>query len=143
MQKYPALVKEMNLKIRQESLDQDYINKLSEEEKAWLNQFNKEFVLADFRDKKDRLHPKEYITKKVKTTGKKKKVDIYKKDCEDRNNSRNRDAYSITKINNMLKGEDLFVYADHNNRSTNPNDTENVLIDYLDQLRNTDSDTDK
>ncbi len=135
---------EMNLKIRQEEIQIDYLNKLNDKEKAWLNQFNKEFVLASFKkeDKKERLHPVVYVTKKVKTTGKKKKVDVYKKDCEDRNNSRNRDSYGITKINNMLKGEKGLI-AVENNRSTNLHETENTLIEYLDNLGDTSNDTDK
>ncbi len=141
MHKYPALVKEMNLKIRQEELDQDYISKLNDAEKAWLNQFNKEYVCSDFRtEDKDgkkikRIHPKKFITKKVKSTGKKKKVDVYKKECGDRNNSRNRDSLGITKINNMLKGEDSFINADLINRSTNYEQTEDALIAYIDQKK--------
>jgi hypothetical protein len=133
----------MNLKIRQEEIEVDYLDKLNDKEKAWLNQFNKEFVLASFKkeDKKDRLHPVVYVTKKVKTTGKKKKIDVYKKDCEDRNNSRNRDSYGITKINNMLKGEKGLI-AVENNRSTNLHETENTLIEYLDQ-RESGSNTEK
>lgn len=141
--KYPGLVKEMNLKIRQELIDQDYINKLSEDEKKWLNQFNKEYITADFRDKKNRLHPKKYTSKTLKSNGQKKKIDIYKKDCEDKNNSRNRDAYSITKVNNMLKGDEAFPAIDIDNRSTNYHDTEDALIDYLDNLSNTSKDTSK
>lgn len=125
----------MNLKIRQEELDQDYIHLLSDEEKEWLNQFNKEYVLADFRGKPtERLHPKKTITRVTKTSGRKKKVDIFKKDCEDKNNARNRDAYAITKVNNMLKDDANFAVAELINRSTNYQDTENSLIELLDDL---------
>lgn len=125
-------MKELNLKVRQEIIEIDYLNKLSPEEKAWLNQFNKEYVNADFSDKKNRLHPKEYTTKVVKSTGRKRRVDLAKQDCERMNNNRNIDAYSVTKVNNMLKGETSFGSAEQSNRSTSVNETEDVLIDLLD-----------
>jgi hypothetical protein len=73
--KFPALNKQYNLKSRSDLLECDYIHKLNDEEKAFLNKFNEEFVNASFeKDNKKNLH---------------KTADL-KKDCYDRNNARNR-----------------------------------------------------
>jgi hypothetical protein len=86
---YPGLEPEYNLKIRQEELYIDYKNKLSEDEKRWLNKFNEEYVSAslDTKKLKNNLHR----TKKLK------------KDCQDRNNNRNADVYGNEKKNNNLR----------------------------------------
>jgi hypothetical protein len=57
---YPALQPELNLRSRWELIDYDYIDKLSPEEKAWLNKFTAEYVNADFDRKnvKNNLHNK-------------------------------------------------------------------------------------
>ena len=75
-EKYPALKPEFNLKTRYELIDYDYINKLSEDEKKWLNKFTEEYTNAslDTKNPKKNLHK----TKKLR------------KDCYDRNNARNR-----------------------------------------------------
>lgn len=75
--KYSALDPTVNLKTRYELIaDYDYIDKLSEEEKAWLNKFTKEYVNADLDTKKTsrNLHKNKEL----------------RKDCYDRNNARNR-----------------------------------------------------
>ena len=86
LQLYPALKKEYNLVIRQDCFDQDYINKLSPDEKDWLNRFNEEYINANFKHKGRRLHR----TKKLK------------RDCENRNNMRNRDIYGLAKRDGRL-----------------------------------------
>lgn len=114
--KYRGLEKKLNLKIRQELIDQDYIKKLSKEEKEWLNKFNLEYVAADFRHEEP-LHK----TKKLK------------KKCEDSNNARNRDSYSVTKSNNMLKGMNKKTSPIlDSNRSTNLREVEETLIKIID-----------
>lgn len=76
--KYPAFSKRHNLRIRQEELnDFDYLDKLSEKEKEWMNKFLEEYVNDDFRHSGKKLH-----TGKLKT------------DCHSRNNLRNKDALS-------------------------------------------------
>jgi hypothetical protein len=75
--KYPALDPSLNLKSRQHLIsDCDYLHKLDEETKAYLNKFNEEYVNASF-DHDDPLHNTPEL----------------KKDCTDRNNARNRDLY--------------------------------------------------
>ena len=45
--KNPALRPELNLRTRYELIDYDYVTKLSEEDKAWLNKFTEEYVNAN------------------------------------------------------------------------------------------------
>lgn len=73
--KYPALSKGFNLKTRSNLIDYDYLDKLSDKEKAFLNAFTSEYINADMKHHGKKLHK----TKKLR------------KDCFDRNNSRNRD----------------------------------------------------
>lgn len=69
---------------------------------CWLNNFNLEYVQANFNHEGKRLHKKKMKTKIVKSTGKKRKFDVGKKEVQDANNARNRDAFSVTKSNNIL-----------------------------------------
>src|SRR5271165_6149819 len=59
---YPALDPKLNLKTRYELFDADYIDKLSEKEKQWLNDFNNEYLNADFKtnveEGRKRIHRK-------------------------------------------------------------------------------------
>ena len=94
--KYPALEPKLNLKTRQELIDYDYVSKLSESEKAWLNKFTEEYVITnlDRVDLENNLHN----TKKLK------------QDCDRRNNQRKQDAYTLSKVSNMLFGiEDAMI----------------------------------
>lgn len=111
--KFPALDKKYNLKTRQDLIDYDYIDKLTDKEKAFLNSFTEEYVGANFKHKGKKLH-------KSKTK---------KKDCFDRNNSRNRDIYTISKANDMLKELDKKVDA---KIKTTADDVENQLIEQID-----------
>lgn len=117
---YRGLVKKKNLKIRQELIEtDDYLHKLNHEEKEWLNKFNLEYVSADFR-------PAPGHTKKLHKTKK------LRKSCTDANNHRNNDVYSVSKTNNMLKGEKKIDPGMNLNRSTNPKEVEDVLITVID-----------
>jgi hypothetical protein len=73
--KYPNLKPELNLKTRFELLDMDYIDKLNDSEKEWLNKVMGEYVGASF-DKDNRKNIQ--------------KSKEHKKDSYDRNNARNR-----------------------------------------------------
>lgn len=133
--KYPGLVKEVNLKIRQEHIDQDYIHKLSESEKQWLNNFNEEYVSANFTHPGKRIHPKKVKTRVVKSTGEKKKVDLYKQECEHRNNHRNNDVYAVAKANGILKKEKVGQIHLETNQSLKPGETEDLLNSMIDLKR--------
>ena len=56
--KFPYFVKHYNAKNKQEYLDVDYVDKLSIEEKKFLNKFLGEFYAADldFKDLKKNIH---------------------------------------------------------------------------------------
>lgn len=73
-------------------MDYDYLNKLSEPEKEWLNKFTEEYVHASLNTK----NPKKNLHKN-------KKLRI---DCYNRNNSRNRDMLTRGKVTNKLDGID-------------------------------------
>lgn len=89
--KYPALNPSYNLRTRTDLIDYDYIDKLNDEEKAFLNKFTNEFIGASF-DKED-----------PKKKGKRRKFkNLHKtaelvKSCYDANNSRNRDVLTRAK----------------------------------------------
>lgn len=99
---------------------------------CWLSNFNKEYINADFTHTGKRIHKTKIANKIVIKTGKKKKYDVAKKDCEDRNNARNRDAFTITKANRYLQAEEAAVKLIENTRSTNNNEVEDTLIDLID-----------
>lgn len=71
-----ALKPELNLKSRTDLLDYDYLDKLNDKEKLWLAKFTEEYV----NDHLDR----ENLKKNLHNTK------ALKKDCDDRNNARNR-----------------------------------------------------
>jgi hypothetical protein len=79
--KFPALEKKYNLPSRQELLDFDYLHKLNDKQKEWLNKFVSEEINADFRH-----------SKPLNKTKKQRKA------CYDRNNSRNRDLLTKNKM---------------------------------------------
>lgn len=86
--KYPALDPSLNLKSRTEEIqDIDYIDKLNEKEKIWLNGFLEEWIGANLQHKGKKFHK----------TRKDRKL-VY-----DKNNARNRDAFVTTKIMGKLE----------------------------------------
>lgn len=124
---YPGLDKGVNLKIRHEEMDQDYIHKLSPEEKDWLSRFNEEYIGANFNHKGAILH----------------KTKALKKDCEYRNNHRNAETLAVLKVKGGLVREDINKTNRYDqkfntsifekNRSTNPNEREDALNSIIDQ----------
>lgn len=76
--KYPALDKSVNLRTRIHLIDYDYLDKLSPEEKQWLNKFTDEYVNGNFNRENTRSNLQ------------KGRAPI--KDSDDRNNARNRDV---------------------------------------------------
>jgi hypothetical protein len=119
--KYPGLTKKTSLKIREELLDQDYIDKLSEEDKKWLNQFNEEWIHGRVYKSKDGCYkPKFHKTKRDK------------KRENDANNSRNRDAFGRAKIRGNLVAE----VANSGVKFYESEDTLNTIIDLQDEINN-------
>jgi hypothetical protein len=80
--KYPSLDKKYMPRLRQESMDYDYLDKLNPDELAWLDRFTNEYLNASF--KHDETDIQSY--------------EIYGKDSNDRNNARNRDLYGLLKL---------------------------------------------
>ncbi len=119
---YPGLVKEVNLKIRQDLIDYDYIDKLSHEEKLWLSKFTDEYVGGAFKKDEDGSHSKDNIHS-----------DSQRKDCYDRNNRRNNDIYAIKKSSDMLKdGEAVINYLEGSSSGATKN-VEDTLIEFCDE----------
>lgn len=87
--KYPALEPKFNLKSRADLIDYDYIDKLSDKEKEFLNSFTEEFIGANLKHKGKKLHRSAKM----------------KKDCYDRNNARNRDV--LTKA--AITGKKVYI----------------------------------
>jgi len=117
--KYPGLDKKYNLKIRQELIDQDYIDKLTDEEKDWLSRFNEEYVSANFQHKGKKLHK----TKKQK------------RERYQANNKRNVDIFAVSKANEMLRGEkDIKSVLDKSD--TNASQHEDTMIALIDMKKN-------
>jgi hypothetical protein len=91
-EKYPALKPELNLKTRYELIDYDYIGRLTEEEKQWLNKFTEEYVNAslDSENVENNFHNTQEL----------------KRDCYRRNNARNRDILTRAKASGSYVSTD-------------------------------------
>jgi hypothetical protein len=88
----PGLDKSLHPRTRWESLDADYIDKLSPEEKAFYSKFVDEYYGAALAKESE---PKKW------------KKDLHKtkelrKECRDRNNARNRDLYTISRTHGWV-----------------------------------------
>lgn len=112
-EQYPALKKNLNLKSRQDEIDVDYLNKLSEKEKEWLNKFNEEYVNASL----DRQNFDNNIHNTLEL----------KQSCDRRNNERKECLYTREKAKDNLK-----YLSDENCKTFKINDYENSLIDKID-----------
>ena len=114
--KYPALAKGFNLKLRQDLIDYDYIDKLNDKEKKFLNQFTEEYTNASFKKGKRPLN------KKIQT----------EKDCYDRNNARNRCILTRAKAAGAVINELDDMAKVVKRKTHNP---ENELINKIDKSR--------
>lgn len=74
---HPALHPELNLRSRWELIDYDYIDKLSETDKAWLNKFTDEYVNANFDRKnlKNNLHKTRELISEIDRSNNNRKTD--------------------------------------------------------------------
>ncbi len=102
---------------------------------CWLSDFNLEYISADFSHGGVRIHKVVIEEKFIVSTGKKRKFDIGKKDAQDRNNARNTDAFSVTKANRILEGEEEIERGANKMKSTNYREVEDLLIKLIDLRR--------
>lgn len=118
--KFPALKPELNLKSRTELIDYDYIDKLSEEEKAWLNKFTEEYVNAnlDRKNLENNLHKTRELIK----------------DCDKRNNDWKADILTRSKAS----GQGLYL-EDLKEKNQN---IKSYLGEVTDDLEDTGNDSD-
>lgn len=65
--KYPGLNPKVNTRKRQHLIDQDYVDKLNDEEKAWLNKFNEETISASFKKKDGKFSGNLHKKRSLKT----------------------------------------------------------------------------
>ena len=114
--KNAALKKQYNSKIRQEYLDYDYLDKLNEEEMAWLNNFTEEHLNANF------AHNGEKLIEDPE----------YKKKIYNENNARNRCVYSTQRAQGRLHGIEETFATETKDTVVSNNELEDALIDYID-----------
>lgn len=124
-EKYPALKKNVNSRVRQEYIDYDYLDKLSPEEKAWLNDFSEEYINASVGKQSEADQNRFHNTAELV------------KDCTDRNNARNRCIYG--EVRNKVGNTKLLNYENSVNiieqeysRDEQIQDVENAMIDKID-----------
>jgi hypothetical protein len=125
--RYPALKPEYNIKIRQEYIDFDYIDKLSPSEKQWLNSFVEEELIANVSHSGKKLNDFKTKDLSIKKKDIRKKVNSNKKRIFDNNNARNRCGLSKAKASGKLtyKGftkknvADIYDTGNIINRGTN------------------------
>lgn len=112
--KYPALEPRLNLKTRTDLIDFDYVEKLNDKEKAWLNSFCEEYHNANMK------HPGKKIHKTKKQ----------QRDCYTMNNARNRDI--LTRSKACGKAISIHEVTETDNTKNNPEDK---MIEALDNKR--------
>ncbi|MDO3651287.1 hypothetical protein [Nocardia mangyaensis] len=154
-EKYPNLKKEFNLPSRQHLIDQEYIDGvydnqgnclirgLNEEEKAWLDKFNSEWVNVDFYTN-DEVKAHEEITNIIAQENNPKRRDfilytyhliiveylkddvflqnrIQRKECSDMNNWRNNDVLhmAITRQDSYPLHDEIYMDDDGTYKEVN------------------------
>lgn len=123
--KYPGLNPRYNSKIRQEYIDYDYIDKLSDKEKDLLNRFTEEHYGANFK----------HEGKKLFTSKKQRKI------CTDGNNARNRCSFGNTRAKTGLlyyDSENMSDLIESQQYTENGRNVEDAIIDYIDAKRELD-----
>jgi len=91
--KFPGLEKNLFSKIKQEYFEIDYANKLSDKDKAWLAQFQDEFLGANLNENKNKKYNRKSNLHKSKK---------HRKSVFDANNARNRDIFSRSRAMGVL-----------------------------------------
>ncbi len=121
--KYPGLNKKYTTRIRQEFLDFDYIDQLSEKDKEWLNKYVEEELNTQFKNDGTDFN----ITKEER------------KKIYDRNNHQNSDLYgNLKNKDNKFSNKKLLNYDNiigdietHLSKQTDPTYIENTYIDFI------------
>jgi len=117
-EKYPALNHKRAVANRRELIDYDYLDKLSPEEKEWLNNFTEEYIIANFDHRGDKLDDSKEAKKK----------------SYDANNARNRCMYTKAKTTKLLDNsptEEWFHSKLVNKSVTAYSNIEDVLIESI------------
>ena len=83
--------------------DQDYWNKLSEEEKEWLGQFNREYYQAIYKEEDRKIHPPEY-DQELKAARSSRRKDIF--------DSPEADTIGLDKIDEYDNSIDNQIYSE-------------------------------
>lgn len=104
-------------RIKQEFHDIDYVDKLNDEEKAWLSSFMEEDLGANFKHKGKRIYRK-----------KQDKLDSYR-----RNNKRNVDEYSVAKATGKIIDMSVDQAVQQWQENYNDPDYEDRLIAEIDK----------
>ncbi len=123
--KYPALDPKLNPRVRQEYIDFDYVDQLSEEEKEWLNAFSEEYHCASLH-KNSEVHKNRFHNT----------LEL-KKSASDANNDRNRCTYSIAKASGLVSDDNR---PENDNKLSNASLFEDAMIAELDKKLGYDSD---
>lgn len=142
---YPALDPKFNLKTRQDQLDYDYIEQLSEKDKQWLNDFSTEYVNADFKtnikEGRKRIHKKKRVEHEKNKHLKKlindflaniKKFITILNESQITNNSKSKLKKSVNKFKKQLrtqiKKEFKFIEDSYKTQSEYDNNHRNMCI---------------
>ena len=119
--KLNGLAKNLFSKIKQEYWDYDYIEQLSDKEKAWLNEFVLEYLGANLDNKSN---PERRIFHNKKKA--------WRKNCFDMNNSRNRDILSVMRAQGLID----YGYGSDIDEENSPTwFSEDDMLDYIDKKR--------
>ena len=120
---YPGIKKKLFSRIKQEFFEgEDYASQLTGKEKAWLAQFNEEYLGANLTEKKNRKYNR---TRNLHNKS-------YRKSIFDSNNQRNRDIFSRARAAGLLN------YGILDNKSY---DGEEILVELIDLQRSLDNAT--
>lgn len=129
--KNPNLNPKLNSRVRQEYLDYDYLDKLNEEELAWLNKFTGEYNNGSVvLDENKQLDPANNLHQDP----------AHKKQLFDKNNFQNRDMFGL--VNGKVGPTKLLNYEDAHNvveeyfqGAVDPRNLENAYINFIDNLQ--------
>lgn len=134
--KHRTLVPKFNSRIRQEYLDYDYIDQLSEKEKEFLDKFNSEYYLAKVGKQADKGKHNKFIKGKQNV-----------KDIQTNNNKRNSDLYGNVRnkvgATKLLNYDDVLNIVENKISNADCQSIEDAMIDYLDYVKITSNRTKK